>query len=115
MPNQMVVDLAECSSLEILDVIKEWKAEGHVMVNEGRLLTDAIEMINRPTPSWVAKMSGIDSLTTVTRLTGVSQQTLHNWKKNKPDLFDIVIEGCASRLGSSSQIQRETTQAQQTK
>ena len=45
-------------------------------------------------PSQQAKKAGLKSLTEVSKLTGVRFQTLNNWAKNKPELFNIVIIGC---------------------
>lgn len=47
------------------------------------------------TPSQKAKAKGLKSLSQVSEITGVSKQTLSNWAKNKPDLFDTVLAGCA--------------------
>lgn len=44
-------------------------------------------------PSQQAKSAGLHSLADVTKQTGVSNQTLHNWAKNKPALFEAVIAG----------------------
>ena len=46
------------------------------------------------TPSQQAKQAGLKSLAQVSELTGVRFQTLNNWAKNKPELFNIVIIGC---------------------
>lgn len=51
------------------------------------------------TPSQQAKAAGLKSLAQVSQITGVRFQTLNNWHKNKPDLFRIVIAGCAKELG----------------
>lgn len=48
------------------------------------------------TPSQQAKSIGLDSLKQVSRLSNVSEQTLINWHKNKPELFEIVLLGCAA-------------------
>ncbi len=48
------------------------------------------------TPSQQCKSAGLDSLAQVSKMTGVSVQTLSNWHKHKPDLFKIVILGCLS-------------------
>ena len=48
------------------------------------------------TPAKIAKAAGLKSLSEVSRLTGQSMQTLANWSKNKPDLFNIVIAGCVA-------------------
>lgn len=47
------------------------------------------------TPSQQAKNAGCASLKEVSIMTGVSEQTLINWHKNKPQLFAIVLTGCA--------------------
>ena len=53
------------------------------------------------TPSQKTKASGL-KLVEVSNLTGVSIQTLTNWYKNKPILFDVVLSGCiAKRLNES--------------
>ena len=46
------------------------------------------------TPSEQAKAAGLKSLAEVTRLTGVSKETLTNWCKHKQRLFAIVLKGC---------------------
>lgn len=50
------------------------------------------------TPSQQCKEAGLKSLDQVSKLTGVSVQTLINWHKSKPDLFDVVVLGCRMRL-----------------
>ena len=40
-----------------------------------------------------AKTAGLKNLTELSEITGVSLQTLTNWSKNKPRLFDVVIRG----------------------
>lgn len=47
------------------------------------------------TPAKQAKLAGLKSLSQVSEITGVSAQTLDNWAKNKPDLFRVVLAGCA--------------------
>lgn len=47
------------------------------------------------TPSKQAKASGLKSLSQVSEMTGQSLQTLINWSKNKQQLFDVVLKGCA--------------------
>jgi len=47
------------------------------------------------TASQEAKKAGLHSLLEVSRITGVSFQTLNNWHNNKPALFNAVIIGCA--------------------
>jgi hypothetical protein len=46
------------------------------------------------TPSQQAKETGLKSLSQVSELTGVSLQTLTNWHKHKPLLFNVVCMGC---------------------
>lgn len=50
------------------------------------------------TPSQQCKEAGLKSLDQVSKLTGVSVQTLINWHKSKPDLFDVVVLGCRMKL-----------------
>jgi len=44
-------------------------------------------------PSKQAKEVGFKSLSQVQKITGMSQQCLHNWSKNKPELFKVVLLG----------------------
>jgi lambda repressor-like predicted transcriptional regulator len=48
------------------------------------------------TPSQKAKSAGLSSLAEVSKMTGVSTQTLNNWFNEKPKLFEIVIAGCVA-------------------
>lgn len=50
------------------------------------------------TPSKIAKEYGLKSLLQVQQLTGQSAQTLINWHRDKPVLFQIVLLGCISRI-----------------
>lgn len=50
------------------------------------------------TPSQQAKAAGLKSLTQVKDLTGISLNTLTNWHRDRPQLFEVVIEGCISKL-----------------
>ena len=50
------------------------------------------------TPSQQAKEAGLKNLLQVQQLTGQSAQTLINWHRDKPELFKIVIIGCAASL-----------------
>jgi hypothetical protein len=50
------------------------------------------------TPSQQAKKAGLDSLAELSRLSGVSIQTLINWHKNKAALFEIVCLGVKRKL-----------------
>lgn len=42
------------------------------------------------------KQSGLSSLAEVSRMTGQSVQTLHNWHKNKAALFNVIVVGCVA-------------------
>ena len=44
-------------------------------------------------PSEQCKEAGLKSLAELVEISGVSEQTLINWHKNKPDLFAVVIAG----------------------
>lgn len=48
------------------------------------------------TASEQAKAAGLKSLAEVERMSGVSFQTLNNWHKSKPQLFAVVVAGCAA-------------------
>ena len=48
----------------------------------------------KQTPSQQCKLAGLSGLAEVSNLTGVSVQTLINWHKDKPKLFEVVINGC---------------------
>ena len=54
------------------------------------------------TPSKAAKAAGLKSLREVQDLTSQSAQTLTNWHKNKPELFRVVIAGCAAIKGENN-------------
>jgi len=45
------------------------------------------------TASKQAKEVGFKSLSQVQKISGQSQQCLHNWSKNKPELFKVVLLG----------------------
>ena len=51
------------------------------------------------TTSEAAKAANLKSLKQVGELTGQSNQTLINWHKYKPELFEVVLLGCAYKLG----------------
>lgn len=44
-------------------------------------------------PSEQCKAAGLKSLMELSTISGVSNQTLINWSKEKPHLFDIVLAG----------------------
>ena len=45
------------------------------------------------TPSKQAKEVGFKSLSQVQKITGMSQQCLDNWSKNRPKLFRAILLG----------------------
>ena len=47
------------------------------------------------TPSQQCKQAGLKSLAELSRMTRVSEQTLINWHRNKPDLFYLLVKGVA--------------------
>ena len=44
-------------------------------------------------PSEQCKEAGLKSLAELVEISGVSEQTLINWHKNKPKLFAVVVAG----------------------
>lgn len=48
------------------------------------------------TPSQTAKHHGCKSLAEIARITKQSEQTLINWHKHKPELFNVVCVGVAA-------------------
>jgi len=44
-------------------------------------------------PSEKCKAAGLKSLAELAEITGESVQTLNNWFKNKPVVFDLVLRG----------------------
>jgi len=48
------------------------------------------------TPAIEVKYSGLSTLKEVADMCNVSVQTLSNWHKSRPELFDVVIVGVAS-------------------
>ena len=55
------------------------------------------------TPSQTAKHHGCKSLAEAARVTKQSEQTLFNWYKNKPELFEVVCIG-AGQLAKQKQL-----------
>lgn len=47
------------------------------------------------TASEEAKKVGLKNLAEVSEMTKTSYQTLINWYKDKPELFAVVVAGCA--------------------
>ena len=66
------------------------------------------------TPSQKAKAAGLKSLLQVSELTGVSIQTLSNWAKNKPGLFQVVLMGCVVKLIEIDKLYDELSAAVET-
>lgn len=54
--------------------------------------------MTKQTPSQQAKASGLSGIKHLSELTGVSYQTLSNWSKDKPRLFNIVLLGAREAL-----------------
>lgn len=52
------------------------------------------------TASEDAKAAGLKNLAEVSEMTKTSPQTLINWYNNKPELFEMVVLGCATRKNS---------------
>lgn len=61
---------------------------------------DNYERSNRMTASEEAKAAGLKSLSEVSEMTKTSLQTLINWYNNKPELFAVVVAGCAALKGA---------------
>lgn len=51
------------------------------------------------TASKQAKELGLKSLKQVSEMINKSPQTLINWYKNEPEHFEVVLLGCAAKLG----------------
>lgn len=65
----------------------------------GLLRLAKLLIMNNKTASKKAKELGLKSLTQASELTGQSLQTLINWFNDKPELFEVVLLGCAAKLG----------------
>jgi hypothetical protein len=48
-------------------------------------------------PSEQCKKAGLKGLAELVEISGVSEQTLINWSRSKPKLFDVVISGAAQK------------------
>ncbi len=48
------------------------------------------------------KEAGLRSLAELSEITSVSVQTLNNWSKDKPALFDIVLTGAVVKKGENN-------------
>jgi hypothetical protein len=44
------------------------------------------------------KRAGLKSLKQVSKMTGKPTQTLNAWHKASPDLFEIIVLGCAMHI-----------------
>ena len=49
-------------------------------------------------PSEKCKEAGLSSLEQLAEITEVSVQTLNNWHKNKPKLFNVVLLGAVRTI-----------------
>ena len=67
------------------------------MKQRGNALLSEPKFIDRLTPSQQAKELGCKSLKEVSDMTGVSVQTLINWHKSKPILFEVLVIGCHAK------------------
>lgn len=50
------------------------------------------------TPAQQVKAAGLKSLEQVSRLTGKPTETLRNWHRDNPALFDVVVRGCVALM-----------------
>ena len=57
------------------------------------------------TPSEQCKSAGLKSLAELVRISGVSEQTLINWHRNKPILFVCVVAGAVVIKAANVQIE----------
>jgi len=48
-------------------------------------------------PSEKCKEAGLKSLAELSEISGESVQTLNNWSKNKPVVFELVLKGAAAK------------------
>lgn len=54
------------------------------------------------------KAAGLSSAAELTRMTATSKETLTNWLKDKPMLFEIVLHGARSSLGINDENIKDT-------
>lgn len=52
-------------------------------------------------PSERCKAAGLKSLAELSEICGESVQTLNNWHKNKPRVFDLVLLGAVAKKAAS--------------
>jgi|GEM_PF-1000686 len=48
-------------------------------------------------PSEKCKAAGLKSLAELAEISGESVQTLNNWSKKKPVVFDLVLQGAVAK------------------
>lgn len=51
----------------------------------------------KQSPSQQCKQAGLKSLAELVRASGVSEQTLINWHRDKPKLFELLICGALNK------------------
>jgi hypothetical protein len=74
-----------------MDMKSNYYVRGNILKGESPITY--IKGINM-SASIEAKSNGLKSLEQVSKLSGVSVQTLNNWYHNKPALFHVVLMGC---------------------
>ena len=84
----------EIAASSVTDVVKKFQPRSYTEIENAQIKSTS----NEETPAIAAKALGCQSLTQISKLTGVSLQTLSNWHKNKYELFRIVCLG-VSRVG----------------
>jgi len=55
--------------------------------------------VSNNTASQAAKVAGFKNLKQVQNISGECQQTLDNWFKKQPLRFEIILLGCAAKIG----------------
>lgn len=55
------------------------------------------------TASKQAKEAGLKSLLQVSQIVKKSPQTLDNWSKQSPELFEVVLLGCAQKIAKKNE------------
>ena len=58
------------------------------------------------TPSEQCKAAGLKSLAELSKISGVSVQTLINWHKDKPTLFATVVDGAVVIKAANAAVER---------
>ena len=66
-------------------------------MRRGNALREEPRFIEPLTPAQEAKAAGLKNLSHVAELTGQSLQTLINWHRSKPELFEVVLLGCKAK------------------